>query len=199
MDTATIFNTIKDHFREYKNVENVEMEMRLGKFNGTFFDTNIGKEKYDFLMRALQKYDGWEKIINTNTEVFYRSNDGMRMSVDEDTGEEKIIIKKNIKNFDFTSDPYDVRFSTSYETPVEVCDREMDKRKTKNRVSFIRKNLSIDMTVVSGDGEDMDSEEVNTYQVEFEIIDPKKIGDDTTLFNAIHKVKDLLKVFGQHS
>ena len=199
MDTATIFNTIKDHFREYKNVENVEMEMRLGKFNGSFFDTNIGKEKYDFLMRALQKYDGWEKIINTNTEVFYRSNDGMRMSIDEDTGEEKIIIKKNIKKFDFTSDPYDVRFSTSYETPVEVCDREMDKRKTKNRVSFIRKNLSIDMTVVSGDGEDMDSEEVNTYQVEFEIIDPKKICDDTTLFNAIHKVKDLLKVFGQHS
>ena len=47
MDTATIFNTVKEHVRQYKDVENVEMEMRLGKFNGTFFDTNIGKEKYD--------------------------------------------------------------------------------------------------------------------------------------------------------
>ena len=58
-------------------------------------------------------------------------------------------------------------------------------KKTKRRMSFIRKNLSIDMTVVEGDVEDLDTEDPNSYQVELEIIDPSLVKDDNELFNIL--------------
>jgi hypothetical protein len=70
----------------------------------------------------------------------------------------------------------------------------MDMKKTKRRMSFIRKNLSIDMTVVEGDVEDLDTEDPNSYQVELEIIDPSLVKDDNELFNILHKVKDLFNI-----
>ncbi len=69
-------------------------------------------------------------------------------------------------------------------------------KKTKRRISFIRKNLSIDMTVVEGDVEDLDMEDPNSYQVELEIIDPSLVKDDNELFNILHKVKDVFNIFG---
>jgi hypothetical protein len=63
-------------------------------------------------------------------------------------------------------------------------------------MSFIRKNLSIDMTVVEGDVEDLDTEDPNSYQVELEIIDPSLVKDDNELFNILHKVKDVFNIFG---
>jgi hypothetical protein len=70
-------------------------------------------------------------------------------------------------------------------------DSEMDCKKTKSRISFIRKNLSIDLTEISGNVQDMDSEESCTYQIEFEIIKPQNVEDKDTLFNIIHKIKDV--------
>jgi len=105
----------------------------------------------------------------------------------------EVIHKENFSKLKNT--PYDLRFSVAREIPVEQYEGEMDKKKTKERTSFIRKNLSIDLTIVTGESEDMDSEESMTYQVEFEIIDPKKVEDDEKLFNIIHKVKDLFSMF----
>ena len=36
------------------------------------------------------------------------------------------------------------------------------------------------------------SEEENTYQIEFEIIDPTKVRDRDTLYNIIYKIQDVL-------
>jgi predicted acylesterase/phospholipase RssA len=62
----------------------------------------------------------------------------------------------------------------------------------KNIIPFVRKNLSIDMTIVSGNPSDLDSEEENTYQIEFEIVDPQKVSDTNTLYNIVYKVNDVL-------
>lgn len=70
----------------------------------------------------------------------------------------------------------------------------MDCKKTKTRTSYIRKNLSIDMTSIIGGAQDMDSEDPFTYQVEFEIIKPENVEDKNTLFNIIHKIKDLFNI-----
>jgi len=70
----------------------------------------------------------------------------------------------------------------------------MDTVRAKNRTSFIRKNLSIDMTVVTGDPSDMDCEEEARYEIELEIIDPKNIKDRNELFNLVQKVFDVLKI-----
>jgi len=173
------------------------MELRLGKFNGSFFDTNVGKDRFMYFMQGLKKYNGWEKVVSSHTEVFYRESDNLRITVDENSGDQDIITKERVLNKDFqmANAPYDVRFSISKELPMDDdYDGEMDKKKTKKRTSFIRKNLSIDMTECTGDSDDMDAEEMNTYQIEFEIINPREVENKDQLFNIIHKIKDLFNI-----
>ena len=195
MDIQKIFDKVEPLFTKNRDVEHIEMEFRFGKFNGKMFDTNVGKQTFDIIYEGLSQYNQWENIVTTETEVFYRTKDKVRLVVNEDTGDESIINKTLVKNEDFKkikNTPFDVRFSISKESPYTNNDKEMDKKKTKNRTSFIRKNLSIDMTIVKGDAvNDPDSEEPCVYQVEMEIIDPKKITNKNELFNLVHKVKDL--------
>jgi hypothetical protein len=62
MDIQAIVNKTLPLFDVHNDSENVEVEMRLGKFNGTFFDTNVGKAAYDRVLAGLQGYKGWEDI-----------------------------------------------------------------------------------------------------------------------------------------
>ena len=148
-------------------------------------------------MKGLQNYDGWERVVTTCEEVYYQEKDNLRISIDEQTSDEKIVRKERLHNENFEkldNSPFDIRFSVSKETPLDDYDGEMDKKKTKRRISFIRKNLSIDMTCVTGDAEDMDMEDPNSYQVELEIINPKLVENDNCLYNILHKVKDLFNI-----
>ena len=70
----------------------------------------------------------------------------------------------------------------------------MDRKRTKTRHSFIRKNLSIDMTISSGDNAYMDSEEEASYQIELEIINPKEVDSIYKFFNILNKVNDVSKL-----
>ena len=197
MDVRTLFESIKPLFEQHKNDEHVEFEFRLGKFNCGTFDTDVGKQRFELVLDGLRQYPGWEQIVSINEEVFYRESDNLRISIDSTTGDEKIVKKERVHNEDFEKlrgAPYDVRFGISKETPVEDYEGEMDKKKNKYRLSFIRKNLSIDMTIINGDVEDMDTEDPNRYQIEFEIIDPNLVTDDNTLFNIIHKIKDVFNI-----
>ena len=197
MDVRTLFERIKSLFEQHKNDEHIEFEFRLGKFNCGTFDTDVGKQRFELVLDGLRQYPGWEQIVSINEEVFYRESDNLRISIDSTTGDEKIVKKERVHNEDFEKlrgAPYDVRFGISKETPVEDYEGEMDKKKNKYRLSFIRKNLSIDMTIINGDVEDMDTEDPNRYQIEFEIIDPKLVTDDNTLFNIIHKIKDVFNI-----
>jgi hypothetical protein len=82
----------------------------------------------------------------------------------------------------------------STEEPFEYDgDETSTKQTTKERWSFVRKNLSIDMTIVKGTPDDKDSDEDTTHQIEMEIIDPSQISDDDNLFNLLHKIFDLMK------
>ena len=198
MDVHKLCDKIWPLVQTYKDEPHVELEMRLGKFNGKMFDTSLGQETFNRVTIGLQRYMGWEQVRGTEHEVFYRESDGVRISVDESSGEETIVRKERVKNEDFKKlkgTPYDVRFSVSKEHPMpEDTNRDMDKKKTKKRMSFIRKNLSIDMTICSGDSHDMDVEEPMSYQIEFEIVDPTRIQTRDEMFNIIHKIKDLFKL-----
>jgi hypothetical protein len=198
MDCHKICDKIYPLIEKHKNDSHIELEMRLGKFNGKLFDTNVGKVVFEKVMTGLQKYMGWEKVVGSEQDVFYREADGVRISVDDAAGTEVIISKERVKNEDFKkikSTPFDMRFSVSKEIPLpEDSNREMDKKKTKKRVSFIRKNLSIDMTMCMGDSHDMDAEESVVYQIEFEIIDPTCVHTKDDMFNMIHKVKDIFNM-----
>jgi len=176
-----------------KDEENIEVELRLGKYNGSFFDTNVGKETFERVLRGLQKYDKWEKTESSISDIFYNEKDSIRITSNQDTGEQKMIQKINVVKEDFSGTPTDMRFSVSREIPT-WGEYEMDRKRTKIRHSFVRKNLSIDMTISSGDNADMDSEEESSYQIEFEIVDPTKISSRDEFFNIVHKVNDLSKL-----
>ena len=70
----------------------------------------------------------------------------------------------------------------------------MDRKRSKYRHSFVRKNLSIDMTVSSGDNADMDSEDASSYQIELEIVKPSDVNSYNELFNILHKISDISKL-----
>ncbi len=195
MNFHKICDTVEPILDKYKNEEYIEMEFRLGKFNGTFFDTNIGEKMYISILKGLSKYTGWDRIVQSETEVFFREKDNLRITIDESTNEETIIKKERVHVEDFKQlegTPFDIRFSVCKEIPMDHdYESEMDGKKTKTRTSYIRKNVSIDVTSISGNTQDMDSEDPFTYQVEFEIIKPQNVEDKDTLFNIIHKIKDL--------
>ena len=193
MDTKSITEKIKDVFETHKNEEHIEVEIRLEKHNGSLFDTNVGKETFERVLKGLRKYDGWEETKTTSTDVFYDDTNGIRITSDEDTGEQVMVQKIKVVKEDFKFEPLDVRFSISREIPTHGS-YDMDRKRSKYRHSFIRKNLSIDMTVSSGDSVDMDSEDASSYQIELEIVKPSDVGSYNDLFNILHKVNDLSKL-----
>jgi hypothetical protein len=187
------FEKIYPIFSKFQNEKYTEFEMRLGKINRGSFDTNVGQEMFENILRRLHKYTGWEKVTQTCDVAYYV--DDIRRVIDEDTQKAVQVSKQKLAKLDYglKDKPLDVRFAVSKEIPVEQNEDEVFEFARKRiRESFIRKNLSIDMTIVSGDPADMDSEEENRYQIELEIIDPKKVSDKNTLYNIIYKIINVL-------
>ena len=186
------FEKVGPTFSKFQHEAHVEMELRLGKINRGTFDTNIGQHTFEKILRRLRKYTGWENVKKTSDVAYYKDN--IRLTVDEDTDESTQITKNKIGHIDhmLPGKPFDIRFAVAVEKP---CTQDVDEyvtAKKRVRESFVRKNLSIDMTIVSGNPADLDSEEENSYQVEFEILDPTKIVDNVVLYNLVYKVNDVL-------
>jgi hypothetical protein len=80
MNTESVYKKVHKIFDENQNDPQIEVEMRLGKFNGKMFDTNVGKDTFDRVYRALTKYQGWEKVFTTQEEVFYRDRDKIQVT-----------------------------------------------------------------------------------------------------------------------
>ena len=189
------FVKCKPALEAHKNKKHVEFEMRLGKYNGTMFDTNVGKDTFEKVMKGLRKYKEWESVKETTVTSYYKGS--TRMTIDEDTDENTVVNKSKIQTVDHVLEnkPLDVRFSVALEKPVKSDDDEvMDYVRHKKRVSFVRKNLSIDMTVVTGDPDDLDDESEESYEIEMEIINPKIINDNDTFYNILYKVECLMKL-----
>jgi hypothetical protein len=172
-----------------------EIEMRLGRRASSGFDTNVGKDTFAKVLRALQKYQGWEDTKHSNATIYYFPGN-KRLSVNEETDEQVGQIKKRVTvdDIELGSEPFDIRLGVSTEVPFEYDGEETStQQKTKERWSFVRKNLSIDMSIVKGNPDDKDVDDDTTYQIELEIVDPSKVKTRDELFNILHKIFDLLK------
>lgn len=188
------FHTFEPYFTAHKSKRNAEIEFRLGRKGNGIFDTNVGEAVFRKLLRALEKYRGWESVEVEEYDVYYGPNN-IRTTVYPD-GTENSIIKARVENIDHNSSdlPFDIRMGISTENPVDVPDgMEYEMTKHKERTSFVRKNLRIDMTIVSGDPEDKDCEDESEYQIEFEIMKLSKVKNRDDLYNHIYKIKDLLE------
>ena len=93
MDVHKLCDAIKPIVDKYKDEENIEMEFRLGRFNGTFFDTNIGDKTYADFIRGFSSYTGWETIEENTYDVYSREDNNIRLTVDNKTGEDTLIKK----------------------------------------------------------------------------------------------------------
>lgn len=190
----TLFKKIKPHFDRYKASVDVEFEIRFGKVNNKIFDTNVGRDIFTRISESLEKYTGWENVQVSNTSVYYK--DKVRVIVDDDNDSSITMTKTPLlkENLVLQGKPLDVRFAFSKEEPCgEQMDDVMEYVRVKKRKSYIRKNLSIDMTVVSGQSEDPDDEEDQRFEIELEIVNLQKVRDDNELYNIIHKVHNILE------
>lgn len=189
------FNKCKPLLESFKKTKNIELEMRLGKINGNMFDTNVGQEFFYKILKGLKMYKQWEKITESDTSAYYKGS--TRMTIDNITEDSVVIEKRKLKNINhiIADKPLDVRFSVSTETPCELQEDEvMDSVRHKKRISFLRKNLSIDMTIVTGDPDDLDDETETAYEIELEIVNPKIINDSDTFYNIVHKVNCVMDI-----
>jgi hypothetical protein len=190
------FDQIEPLFNQFKNRANVEIEMRLGKIAYGKFDTNVGRSTFQKVLDGLQKYPGWEKVTKSNTTVYFSGD--VRVVDDDDSGSSSVHKKTKLKKSDIglQDKPFDLRFSVSTEVscPRPGENTEYEDMRVRKRTSFLRKNLSIDMTVVSGDADDPDSEENERYEIELEIVNPQSVKDKNELYNIVHKVDDILKL-----
>lgn len=183
---------ITDIVKEYIHKPHIEVELRIGKFNCNTFDTNVGKDVFDKVHRRLQRYTQWENVNITEDEVFYWDNARL---VYNDAANTSVCVKKSkIFKKDFKCSPLDVRIGISQEVPTEQPTTDAKRKVNRYRTSFIRKNLSIDLTIVEGAQGDIDAEETIVYQIELEIINPSIIKTDDELYKIIYKVNNLLKI-----
>jgi len=178
----------------FKNSPNTEIEIRFGRRSGNNFDTNVGGETFSKCLKALEKYQGWESKRHDKFDVYY-FDEGKRLQINEETDERDSVIKQRLYVDDFALNglPFDVRLGVSSETPFEYDGETATEQKTKERWSFVRKNLSIDMSKIQGTPDDPDDDEDTRYQIEMEIIEPSRLQTRDEAFNLIYKVFDVMK------
>lgn len=193
----TIFNAIKPKWAAHKDKSNIEIEFRLGRINNHRFDTNVGEYKFHKLLTGLHAYTAWKEVKEQSFTDYYKGD--IRVRFDEST-ENITSIKKNklhTENFKLEDKPLDTRLAIVHEEPIEFdSNTEMDYELQKYRTSFIRRNLSIDMTVVTGTNprDEIETEDIQSYQVELEIINPNEIDNFNELYNICYKIECLLRL-----
>lgn len=182
--------------RKYSNTPHIEIEFRVGKINRGGFDTNVGKSVFEKALRRLSRFDKWESTSKTQTTIYYSKN-GRRAISDDETDDVVRVLKNRVivQDYPLDNQPFDIRLGISTEVPYEPDDDdEFDKLKKRTRYSFVRKNLSIDVSEIQADPDDLDNEDNVTYQIELEIIKPHEIGSDVELHNLIHKIYDVMTI-----
>jgi hypothetical protein len=202
METMTaLFNAWENTIETYKDTPNVEIEIRLGKVSRGKFDTNVGQQTFEKVLRRLRKFDEWESANESQSTVYYDTAASKRVVMNDVTDEmESCVIKKRIHVNDqpLNGFPVDARIGISSEVPYdrnEDADENFTRVKKRKRYSFVRKGLSIDLSEVSGDADDKDSEEATEYQIELEILDPpKNAAERHQVFNIIYKISDICKI-----
>ena len=198
---TALFTAWENTIEEYKDQPNVEIEIRLGKVNRGKFDTNVGQATFERVLRRLRRYDGWDSTNESQTTVYMDPTTGKRVVMNDITDEmESCMIKRRLLVNDqvLTGFPVDVRLGISSEVPYDRdADTEENFTRTRKRTrySFVRKGLSIDLSEVSGDAEDKDSEEATEYQIELEILNPPvNASERHQVFNIVYKISDICKI-----
>ena len=112
--------TISKMIEEYKDLEGVEFEFRLGRMNGRKFDSDVGKDYFQKIAGILTSNTSWSDQHMLHTTEYSKNKSNVRQILDEKTDTETFIEKKRIKDVTYTVEgmPLDFRFSVSQETSL---------------------------------------------------------------------------------
>lgn len=121
MDINEIVRVVSEELSKYQtSLDTIELEMRLGIYDNTKFDSNIGEDNYNILTKMLESFDGWESnTCKTYTDVSISGNRRIRMI---DGVPSECVKKERLSDFTFQCEnlPFDIRVSISRETPITI-------------------------------------------------------------------------------
>ena len=178
----------------------VELEAKLGKWNGNNFVSGVSREHFVYYHDMLYSYKGWTNLkdIDCWVSMFdYMLPNNVRCTK---TSKGNLFIRKTLLEnitFQCKDRPYDVRFSLKEEVPVEVrTPGTPNLVRVKKRKTFVYKGkMQFDLTMVwTGQNEHEAHDNEPTYEVELECLNRRELGTDHiyTAQSMLEKMIDLL-------
>lgn len=173
--------------QKYKNVKNVEIEIRLGIIEHSKFTTGLNcLEFYEKIINHLDSYKNWKQIKNINTEELI---DGNVKKIDNNFIEKK---KLEVIDFCFRGTPYDFRLCVSTEIPCSPKTFCSKIKRNKYRRSYFYKECRFDLTKVI---EENDHEIVENEEIEIELINLNSLTSDKyRAHSALLKIRDIINI-----
>ena len=89
--------TISKMIEEYKNLEGVEFEFRLGRMNGRKFDSDVGQDYFQKIAGVLTTNTSWNAQHMLHTTEYSKKKSNVRQILDEKTDTETFIEKTRLK------------------------------------------------------------------------------------------------------
>lgn len=181
--------TLETLIKKYKNYKNVEIEIKLGRIDGSFVAGIHSESFYEKIKETLNSYKGWDSVKEENTIDYIK--DSYRKTGDI------IIHKKRLEtvNFMFKGTPYDFRICVSTETPCTLTSFKHSLIRKKNRVSYVYKECKLDLTKIE---EETNDEIIENEEFEVELI---KLNSSTSdvyrAHSAMLKIRDIINICEQ--
>jgi hypothetical protein len=188
-------DTLSKFFAEYKNKDNIEIELRIGQIQHDGFKPGLGtKDFYNKIKNTLDTCKTWTKVINNKSEELcsnglrrITSFNGKKVMKHQCMRKERILTK----DLTYTGTPYDIRISIAKEIESE------DKIKTgilrkKNRYSYYYKDYRIDLTLV----EQIDNGvSIINYELEVEFLNTKnEVSDKYRSHSGLLLIRDMINM-----
>ena len=190
-------DTLSSLICEYKNKDNIEIEIRLGQIQFNSFKSGLGsKDFFNKIKNTLDSGKCWDKVVNNKHEELCHNGlrrttlfNGKKVLKNQCIKKERIINK----NFEYSGTPYDLRISVSKEIPTE------DKIKLgtgvlrkKNRFSYYYKDYVIDLTTVE---QIYNGVSETNYELEIEFINLKNnVSDQYRAHSGLLLIRDVINM-----
>lgn len=193
MRSYPMFHELVRVIDRYRDVPNVEIEVRLGWKGSARFDTDVGETFFESIRDTLQSCDVMTKV-SQESDVY---TSGILRKVMN--GERVDIHKKKrleIVDFDILGTPYDARVSVCQEIPVRTTKPlEWSFLRHRRRSSYLYKMWRYDLTKCTlANPVDEYAESLDTYEIELEL-DVNIAGDCSSSYlahAAVVKIIDLV-------
>jgi len=169
----------------------VEIEIRLGTYNGKKFDSNVDKRYFEKIKESLDTFP-WKSIdciisveyINENTKLI---------------NDQHIILKENVltKTHSIKTSPFDIRYSINQEFKINKNTSFSKKDsliRSKNRMSYVADTFRYDLTIVNEKNNNINKVK---YEIEIELlVTPETLTWESNYVNDFLecKIYDLINI-----